>query len=91
MMEKLTLPINTDPEEIELDLISFKINPDIEVAEPIPILSITQDGYDIPILTEENLSLIFGPAKSRKSTLIKSICQAVFKGSNEKMIYCKKV
>lgn len=84
-MEKLTLPINTEPEEIELDLISFKINPDIEVAEPIPILSITQDGYDIPILTEENLSLIFGPAKSRKSTLIKSICQAVFKGSNEKM------
>lgn len=85
MMEKLTLPINTEPEEIELDLISFKINPDVEVAEPIPILSITQDGYDIPILTEENLSLIFGPAKSRKSTLIKSICQAVFKGSNEKM------
>lgn len=84
-MEKLILPLNVEPEEIELDLLSFKINPDIEVSEPIPILSIIQDGYDIPILTEENLSLIFGPAKSRKSTLIKSICQAVFKGHNEKM------
>lgn len=85
-MEKLVFNLpNAEPEEVELDLYSFKIDPDTEVAEPIPILSITQDGYDIPILTEENLSLIFGPAKSRKSTLIKSICQAVFKGSNEKM------
>jgi len=84
-MEKLALPIASEIEEQEISLESFIISPDIEVAEPIPILSITQDGYDIPILTEENLSLIFGPAKSRKSTLIKSICQAVFKGFNEKM------
>lgn len=85
-MEPLKLILQeNEPEEIEIDLSSFAIDPSIEVPEPIPILSITQDGYDIPIFTEENLSLIFGPAKSRKSTLIKSICQAIFKGSNEKM------
>lgn len=85
-MEPLKLILQeNEPEEIEIDLSSFAIDPSIEVQEPIPILSITQDGYDVPIFTEENLSLIFGPAKSRKSTLIKSICQAIFKGSNEKM------
>lgn len=85
-MEKLSFDSpDKEPEEFEIDINSFYIDPDIIIPEPIPILSITQDGYDIPILTEENLSLIFGPAKSRKSTLIKSICQAIFKGSNEKM------
>jgi hypothetical protein len=85
-MEKLTLN-SIEPTDIieEINLDSFLINPNDEISEPIPILSITQEGYDIPIFTEENLSLIFGPAKSRKSTLIKSICQAILKGSNEKM------
>jgi len=85
-MEKLTfdLPQNEIIED-DINLDSFIIDPSVEVAEPIPILSITQNGYDVPIFTEENLSLIFGPAKSRKSTLIKSICQAILKGQNEKM------
>lgn len=82
---KLISPETNQPEELEIDLSSFKIDPEFEVAEPIPILSILQEGYEVPIFTEENLSLIFGPAKSRKSTLIKSICQAIFRGTNEKM------
>lgn len=85
-MEKLVFNLpNSEPEELKLDLSEFLIDPDIEEPEAMPVLSIIQDGEIIPILTEQNISLLFGPAKSRKSTLLKSICQAVFNGTNEKM------
>lgn len=53
--------------------------------KPIPILCIKQDGYHIPFMSEDNISILFGPAKARKSGLIKSMCQAILNGSNEKM------
>lgn len=59
--------------------------PTDDIPEPIPILSIVQEGYHIPILNEDNISLLFGPAKARKSALVRAICQAVFNGQNDKM------
>lgn len=72
------------PEEI-LRLNDFLVSPDEDIPEPTPILSIKESGLKIPIFTEDNVSMIFGPAKSRKSALIRSICQAVLSGENEKM------
>jgi hypothetical protein len=85
MIEPIQFSKISEPEINEINIEEFLVDPDIEVKEPIPILSVKEDGHQIPVFTEENISLLFGPAKSRKSTLIKSICQAVLNGDNEKM------
>lgn len=85
-MEKLNfLPDSKLEANEEINIFDYIVSPDEEVPEPIPILSVKENGYQVPIFTEENISLVFGPAKSRKSTLIKAICQAVINGENEKM------
>lgn len=80
-------PINLDDiknnEDEFLDLSSFIVSPDNEVPKPNPILSIKQDDRLIDLFTEENLSMIQGQAKSRKSTLIKAICEGIIKGNNK--------
>lgn len=72
------------PAEI-INLNDYLVSPDEDIPEPTPILSIKEFGRKIPIFTEDNVSMIFGPAKSRKSALIRSICQTVLSGENEKM------
>jgi len=84
MLEPISLSVVTDS-EINVEIENFLIDPDEEVPEPIPILSVKENGYQIPIFTEENISLLFGPAKSRKSTFIRAICQGILNGDNEKM------
>ena len=71
--------IETSEEEL-LDLEDFLIDPKKEVPAPIPILSVKDQYGDIPIFTEDNISMIQGKAKSRKSTLLKAIAIAINKG-----------
>lgn len=66
-----------------IDISEFLISPDIEIAKPNPILSVIQDERLIDLFTEENISMIQGQAKSRKSTLIKAICEGILKGNNK--------
>ena len=66
-----------------IDLSEFLISPDVEIKKPTPILSVIQDGRLIDIFTEENISMIQGQAKSRKSTLIRAICEGILKGNNK--------
>jgi len=82
----MVTPIILDSLELEedfLDFADFLISPNIEIEKPTPILSIIQNGRNIDIFTEENISMIQGQAKSRKSTLIKSICQGILQGNNK--------
>lgn len=86
-IEKLDLSWLTNiDEEIEspkLDYRSFRISPEDKIEKPTPILSFKQsNGYLLDVLTEENISMIQGQAKSRKSALIKSICEGIIKGNN---------
>ena len=64
-----------------LNLEDFKINPDEDIPEPIPILHTWDErGNLLPIFTEDNISMIQGKAKSRKSTFIRAISTAVMGG-----------
>lgn len=77
MIEKINLDVIKNDEIEILDPDDFLVDPDIEVPEPIPILA----QGNIPIFTEDNISMIQGKAKSRKSTLIKAIGTTICKGS----------
>lgn len=84
MIEQLT--VNVEPAKIDvIDISQFIINPDIEIPEPTPILSILQNGKSIPIFTEDNISLLQGKAKSRKSTLIRAFCAAISAGQYQQL------
>ena len=67
-------------EEVEevFDIGEFLIDQSIEIPAPIHILSyVDEAGKLIPIITEDNISMIKGQAKSRKSTLIKAIASTI--------------
>lgn len=84
MIEQLTL--NVEPVKLDLfDISEFIIDPDIEIEEPTPILSIMQNGRAIPIFTEDNISLLQGKAKSRKSTLIRAFSAAISTGKYQQL------
>lgn len=86
MLEEINLTGDPDEGKKFINWREALILPTDNIPEPIPILSIVQEGYHIPILNEDNISLLFGPAKARKSALVRSICQAIFNGSNDKMV-----
>ncbi|WP_407475408.1 hypothetical protein [Elizabethkingia anophelis] len=82
------LQIDSVP-EIDLNIIDisqFKVYPDVEIPKPTPILSVKEFGKHVDIFTEGNISMIQGQAKSRKSTFIRSISQAILNGENSKLI-----
>ena len=61
------IKLNNVPEaECEvLNLEDFKINPDEDIPEPIPILHTWDERENLlPIFTEDNISMIQGKAKS---------------------------
>lgn len=79
MIEKINIE-NIPKDEVFINLNEFLIDPFETMQEPTPILSqITYNRY-ISIFTEDNVSMIQGKAKSRKSTLIKAISIAIMKG-----------
>lgn len=80
------LQINVEPAKVDvIDISKYLINPDIEIPEPTPILSILQYGRHIPIFTEDNISLLQGKAKSRKSTLLRAFCAAISSGEYQSL------
>ncbi len=85
-IEEIKLDGEPNAGSIKLRLNDYLILPEDDIPEPIPIVSILQNGYEIPIFTEDNISMLFGPAKARKSALVRAICQAVLIGHNNKMV-----
>lgn len=85
-IEEIKLDGDPNEESIKLRLNDYLVLPEDDIAEPVPIVSILQNGYEIPIFTEDNISMLFGPAKARKSALVRAICQAVLIGHNNKMV-----
>lgn len=84
MIEPLIL--NVEPAKTDvIDISQFIVDPDIEIPEPTPILSIHQYGRNIPIFTEDNISLLQGKAKSRKSTLLRAFCAAISSGEYQQL------
>lgn len=84
-IEPLNLSIlKKEPEEIVeevFDIGEFLIDQSKEIPAPIHILSyVDKDSKLIPIITEDNISMIKGQAKSRKSTLIKAIASTILSG-----------
>lgn len=80
----ITTGLDQGHEEI-LNINDFLILPNSDIPDPVPILSVKQDGRKITIMTEDNISMIFGPAKARKSALIRSMCEAILVGENNKL------
>lgn len=79
-IEPLNLSLNIPQEEVEevFDINEFLIDQSVEIPAPIHILSyVDKDDKLIPIITEDNISMIKGQAKSRKSTLIKAIASTI--------------
>ena len=78
-LQPLSLNLNKNEDSLEFledevfDISEFLIDPDEEVPEPIPIIAFEHKGRTIPIFTEDNISMIQGRAKSRKSTVLKAI------------------
>lgn len=66
----LSLLDAVEPTIDDFDISEFLIDPFKKVPPPVPILAVKQDNYHIPIFTEDNISLLQGKAKSRKSTFI---------------------
>ena len=77
ILQPLSLNLNKNEDSLEFledevfDISEFLIDPDEEVPEPIPIIAFENKGRTIPIFTEDNISMIQGRAKSRKSTVLK--------------------
>ena len=73
-LQPLSLNLNKNEDSLEFledevfDISEFLIDPDEEVPEPIPIIAFEHKGRTIPIFTEDNISMIQGRAKSRKSS-----------------------
>lgn len=80
MIEKIKIENIPKVETEVINLSDFIIDPEVEMQPPTPILSQWNYGRSIPIFTEDNISMIQGKAKSRKSTLIKAISVAIAKG-----------
>lgn len=80
-IEPLSLSLlNNTEEEVEevFDISEFLIDQTKDIPAPIHILSYEdRDGKLIPMITEDNISMIKGQAKSRKSTLIKAIAATI--------------
>lgn len=87
MIQPLSLTANSISidEEIEFNLEDLRIDPDKEIEKPTPILQFKNNNRLIDVFTEGNISMIQGPAKGRKSTLLKLICAAILGGENEIM------
>lgn len=80
MIEPLKISLSLPQEDIEevFDIGEFLIDQSVEIPAPIHILSyVDESGKLIPIITEDNISMIKGQAKSRKSTLIKAIASTI--------------
>lgn len=82
MVDKIILE-NIVSDELTIDLSDYLVCPEIEIPKPTPILSVIQDGRLVDIFTEENISMIQGQAKAKKSFFIKSICEGILKGNNK--------
>lgn len=67
------------------DISDFLVDPFEKVAPPVPILAVKQDGFHIPVFTEDNISMLQGRAKSRKSTFIKAIGIAIACGTYDRL------
>lgn len=80
-LEPLSLSLlhnNEEETEDVFDISEFLIDQTVEIPAPIHILSyVDKDGKVTPIITEDNISMIKGQAKSRKSTLIKAIAATI--------------
>lgn len=83
-IQPLSLNINKNEDSLEFledevfDISEFLIDQTKDIPAPIHILSYEdKDGRLIPIITEDNISMIKGQAKSRKSTLIKAISATI--------------
>lgn len=74
-----------EPVVEDFDIDEFLIDPFEIVPPPTPILAVKQSGYHIPIFTEDNISLLQGKAKSRKSTFIKAIGIAIACGNYDRL------
>lgn len=73
------------PENESFDISEYLIDPFEKVAPPVPILAVIQNGCHIPIFTEDNISMLQGRAKSRKSTFIKAIGIAIASGRYDRL------
>jgi len=75
--ETITKPVDiSEPDEIEKLLDGFILSPELEIANPEPVLSFIVD-YDLYTLgTFGNFSLVQGKAKSRKSYFLSSLAGA---------------
>lgn len=73
-------------DEVGIDISQYLVDPDIEVERPIPILSIRQGAENIALFTEDNISMLQGRAKSRKSTFLRAVVSAVVSGQYQ-MLY----
>lgn len=84
MIAKIEIPnqLNKLHNEDILNLDDFFINPNIDMTPPVPILEyVNNNTYpsNIPIFTEDNISMIQGKAKSRKSTFVRAVAIAIAK------------
>ena len=85
-LQPLSLNLNKNEDSLEFledevfDISEFLIDPNIEVKPPTPILSFEYNGKTVPIFTEDNISMIQGSAKSRKSTFLKVVVSTILKG-----------
>lgn len=60
-----------------LDITQYKVTPFDTISPPIPILYVKNYNREIPLFTEDNISLIKGKAKSRKSTFLKAVITGI--------------
>ena len=75
---KMSLSLPQEDTEEVFDISEFLVDQNAEIPAPIHILSyVDKEGKIIPIITEDNISMIKGQAKSRKSTLIKAIASTI--------------
>ena len=75
---KMSLSLPQEDTEEVFDISEFLVDQNAEIPAPIHILSyVDKEGKIIPIITEDNISMIKGQAKSRKSTLIKAIAATI--------------
>lgn len=73
----LSLDATTTHDKPLLDINQYKITPFDDIKPPVPILFIKNNNHIIPIFTEDNISLIKGKAKSRKSTFLKAAISGI--------------
>lgn len=76
----LILPDSEIVDDVIFDISECLVDPDEEFEYKEPIISFEYRGFTVPVFRQEGVSMVQGPPKSRKSTLVSVLLSTILTG-----------